>query len=160
MDIQIIAVGRMRDRPEAELWADYSTRAARQGRALGITGVNVREVADSRGSTIELRKAEEGTNLIAALPPSASIIALDRGGMMVSSREFAKIIKTRLEDGTGSVVILIGGPDGHGSQILERAHMTLSLGVMTWPHLLVRAMVAEQLYRTVTILAGHPYHRR
>jgi len=159
MEILVAAVSRMRGGPEAALWDTYCARAERQGRGLGISAVRLREIPESRAQTAALRKKEEAGKLIEALPADAHVVALDERGTPHSSGELASIVKARLGDGTGTLAFLIGGPDGHGETALQRCDLTLSLGAMTWPHLMARAMLAEQIYRAVTILGGHPYHR-
>jgi 23S rRNA (pseudouridine1915-N3)-methyltransferase len=104
-------------------------------------------------------KAREAELILAALPAGARLVALDRGGTAWSSRELAGHLADWRDHGTGVVAFAIGGAEGLGAAVLERADAVLSLGAMTWPHLLVRTMLLEQLYRAQQILAGHPYHR-
>ncbi len=104
------------------------------------------------------RKIREGELLLAALPDRALVVALDERGKNVSSADFAKLIAKWQSSGS-TIAFLIGGADGHGDPVRARADNLLALGTMTWPHLLVRAMLCEQLYRAQQILAGHPYHR-
>jgi 23S rRNA (pseudouridine1915-N3)-methyltransferase len=104
-------------------------------------------------------KAREATLILAALPARARLIALDQRGAMWSSRILADRLAAWRDQGVAELAFAIGGGDGLGAQILDRADATLSLGPMTWPHLLVRSLLLEQLYRAQQILAGHPYHR-
>jgi len=104
-------------------------------------------------------KAREAELILAALPAGARLVALDRGGTAWSSRELAGHLADWRDHGTGAVAFAIGGAEGLAAAVLERADAVLSLGAMTWPHLLVRTMLLEQLYRAQQILAGHPYHR-
>ena len=104
-------------------------------------------------------KAREAELILAALPAGARLVALDRGGTAWSSRELAGHLADWRDHGTGAVAFAIGGAEGLAAAVLERADAVLSLGAMTWPHLLVRSMLLEQLYRAQQILAGHPYHR-
>ena len=104
------------------------------------------------------RKIREGELLLAAVPERALVVALDERGKHVSSADFAKLIGKWGSSGS-TIAFLIGGADGHGDAVRARADHLLALGTMTWPHLLVRAMLCEQLYRAQQILAGHPYHR-
>ena len=104
-------------------------------------------------------KAREAELLLGAIPERAVTVALDGGGKMLSSEDFARRLGGWRDDGVASVAFLIGGADGHGDAVLKQADLRLSLGAMTWPHMLVRAMLAEQLWRAASILSGHPYHR-
>lgn len=104
-------------------------------------------------------KAREGELILAALPSGIPFVALDERGIQWSSRAFAERIAVWRDQGSPELAFAIGGADGLHSAVLDRANVTLSLGSMTWPHLLVRGMLLEQLYRAQQILAGHPYHR-
>jgi len=119
--------------------------------------VALREVEDKRAGTG--RMAREADLLLNALPKGAAVVALDERGKSLSSIDFAHRIAAWRDDGMGDIAFLIGGADGLDESVRRRADLVLSLGPMTWPHLMVRAMLAEQLYRTQQILAGHPYHR-
>lgn len=158
MRVTIAAVGRMKAGPERELLDRYLDRAGKQGRPLGITRVEVREIGESRAARVDDRKAEEAAELLAAVPDGAHLIVLDEGGTTLSSEAFAAHVSARLAGGR-DLAVLIGGPDGHGPAVLARADLRLAFGAMTWPHQIVRILAAEQLYRATTILAGHPYHR-
>jgi 23S rRNA (pseudouridine1915-N3)-methyltransferase len=105
-------------------------------------------------------KSREATLILAALPPGARLVALDERGVLWSSRDLANRLAVWRDQGVAELVFAIGGADGLGAAVLDRANATLSLGRMTWPHLLVRSMLLEQLYRAQQILAGHPYHRQ
>ena len=104
-------------------------------------------------------KRLEADLLLAAVPNAAMIVALDERGASLSSERFAERLGQWRDQGVGDVAFLIGGADGHGEAVGKRADLMLALGPMTWPHLMVRAMIAEQIYRAQQILAGHPYHR-
>jgi 23S rRNA (pseudouridine1915-N3)-methyltransferase len=93
------------------------------------------------------------------VPEKAVLVALDEHGKAVDSRAFAEFLRKWRDGGTPEVVFAIGGADGHGAAILGRSDLELAFGAMTWPHQFARLMLAEQLYRAVTILTGHPYHR-
>jgi 23S rRNA (pseudouridine1915-N3)-methyltransferase len=147
--MRVIAVGRSRDGPEADLFNRY---CARIRPAFGLT-----EIADGKGAPAEIRR-REGEALLAALPAQAFTIALDLEGEMLESARFAGLLDGWLTL-SRPVRFLIGGAEGLDRPVLTRADFTLSLGRMTWPHLLVRAMLAEQIYRARSIAAGHPYHR-
>ena len=159
MRLRVIAVGRLRSTAEQLIAEDYFKRAARLGRQLGVMEVSLREVPESRAADARRRQAEEAGHLLAAIPPKAHIIALDRQGKELDSEAFASLLRRMADAGIADLVLVIGGPDGLGHDVLERAQIKLSFGRMTWPHRLVRAMLAEQIYRSVTILLNHPYHR-
>jgi 23S rRNA (pseudouridine1915-N3)-methyltransferase len=152
--VTICAVGRLRGGPEAELVGDYLGRFGRTGRQVGLGPAAMAEV-DARGSG----SAEEGRLLVAAIPAGATIVALDERGRSVASDGFADLLGRWADEGRRDVAFLIGGADGLSREALERADLTLSFGAMVWPHMLARVMLAEQLYRAASILAGTPYHR-
>ena len=158
MRVTVAAVGRMKSGPERELLDRYLDRAAKQGRALGVSRVEVREITESRGARADDRKAEEAAELLAGLADGAFVVALDERGGQMTSDAFAEMLRARLADGR-DLAVLIGGADGHGPAVAARADLRLAFGAMTWPHQIVRILAAEQIYRATTILAGHPYHR-
>ncbi len=158
MQITIAAIGRMKAGPERELADRYIDRVNKAGRRLGLA-LAVREIPESRAGSAATRKLQEAAALIAALPAGAVLVALDETGKALDSRRFAGEIAKWRDDGVADVVFAIGGADGFGAEVLKTAALRLAFGAMTWPHQLVRLMLAEQLYRTVTILSGHPYHR-
>jgi 23S rRNA (pseudouridine1915-N3)-methyltransferase len=147
--LRVIAVGRVKDGPEAALFARY---AGRMRPALALT-----EVAEGRGAPGEIKR-REGAALLAALPSGAFVVALDQGGDAPDSARLAVLLERWLGLGR-PVCFLIGGAEGLDASVVARADVTISLGALTWPHFLVRAMLAEQLYRARAIAAGHPYHR-
>lgn len=158
MLIAVAAIGRLKAGPERELHDRYIKRATAAGKVLGL-GFASREFPESRATTAAARKDQEAVALLAGLPPAARLVALDEGGKALDSATFARRIAGWRDDGAEAVAFAIGGADGHGVALLEAATLRLAFGAMTWPHQLVRVMLAEQLYRTVTILSGHPYHR-
>ncbi len=158
MKVTIAAVGRMKAGPERELLDRYVDRAAKQGRGLGITRVEVRETGESRGARADDRRAEEAADLLDGLSDKTTVIALDERGRAMSSEAFATFLGERIAEGR-DLAIVIGGADGHGEAVRARADLVLAFGAMTWPHQIVRILAAEQIYRATTILAGHPYHR-
>ncbi len=122
--------------------------------------VAIREVEDRKaGGTSAERKAREAALLLAALPKNAVIVALDERGKSLSSRAFAELLGNWRDHGEQEIAFVIGGADGLDRTILDRARLTLSLSAMTWPHLLARVMLLEQLYRAWSLQTGHPYHR-
>jgi len=159
MKLTIIAVGRMKTGPETDLFARYADRAAKAGRQLGIGAFGCRELPESRNARTNARRDEESAAMLAALSPGAVAIALDEHGEDIGSPAFAALLRTHLDGGTGELAFLIGGPDGHGDAVRKAARKTIRFGRLTWPHQMVRVLLAEQLYRAVTILSGHPYHR-
>ena len=151
MRVTIIAVGRLRAGPEKTLADEYLKRLA--------WPVSLREVAENRTRDPGTRRARENRLLLDAVPAGARVVALDGRGRALSSEDFAARLGAWREDGVAEAAFLIGGADGLTADTLARADLVLSLGAMTWPHLMVRAMLAEQLYRAQSILTGHPYHR-
>jgi 23S rRNA (pseudouridine1915-N3)-methyltransferase len=155
MRVRICAVGRLRAGPERTLVEDYLSRFARAGRPLGLGPAEVVEIEDRRGGGA----AAEGELLRRALPAGAATVALDERGRAMTSPDFAAFLARLRDAGRGEIAFLIGGADGLDPALREGADAALSLGPMVWPHMLVRVMLAEQLYRAATILAGTPYHR-
>ena len=163
MDITIGAVGRQKPGPALELYKTYAKRLEGLGRQIGLSGPNLYEVEATKALSGTVLQAKEAELLVAKLPTQGPLYILDERGKAVSSQAFAEQIGRVRDDGAAHVSFLIGGADGHGpavrSLIQSRAAKRLSFGPATWPHMLVRAMLLEQLYRAATILAGHPYHR-
>lgn len=161
MRILVAAVGRSRaakgGAAEQALFDDYAKRLAARGPA-GMT-LALREVEERRKLPTEARRTAEADLLLSVIPQAAVRVALDGRGKVLSSEDFAKRLARWRDDGVGDLAFVIGGADGHDRKIIEGAGLVMSLGAMTWPHLLVRAMLAEQIYRAQSILLGHPYHR-
>jgi 23S rRNA (pseudouridine1915-N3)-methyltransferase len=154
--ILIAAVGRIGPRePERVLIDDYRDRATRTGRPLGLGQVDEAEVEDRRGGG----PAAEGALLARAIPAGARLVALDERGKALTSPAFAAALARWRDDGAGAAAFVIGGADGLDPALRDRADLVLSFGPMVWPHRLARVMLAEQIYRAATILAGGPYHR-
>ena len=154
MRIDLAAVGRLKTGPEAAMVADYLDRFARTGRGLGLPPVQVHEVEDRRTGTM----AAEAELLARTIPQGALVVMMDERGEQPSSIDFAARL-AGWRDQARDVCFVIGGADGLDPGLRARADWQISLGRMVWPHLLVRVMLAEQLYRAATILAGGPYHR-
>ena len=149
MEIVVAAVGRMKSGPMRTLWDDYAKR---------ITWpLTLREVEEKRPLAGPELKAREGELLKKAIPEKAYLVCLDGGGKTLDSRAFAKKLADWQE--TGPIAFLIGGADGLDGTLIKQASYTLSLGAMTWPHMLARTMLIEQIYRAQCILTNHPYHR-
>ncbi|MGJ7042601.1 23S rRNA (pseudouridine1915-N3)-methyltransferase [Shinella sp. BE166] len=159
MRVGLFAVGRLKAGPEKDLAARYLDRFAKAGPAIGLELGKFVEVGESRAGNAETRKREEAVLLEKALPDGAVLILLDERGKSLDSPAFADLIGNFRDGGKRDLMIAIGGADGLDPALYNRADATLCLGKLTWPHQLVRIMLAEQLYRTVTILSGHPYHR-
>lgn len=156
MRVAIAAAGRLRSGPEAALLDDYAARIRGLGRGLGVTAFDIREVEAPKGLAGEKRQERESALLMEATP-DARRIALDERGDILSSEDFARRIARLRDDGAGEAAFLIGGADGHHASL--KTDGRIAFGRATFPHMLVRVMVAEQIYRALTILSGHPYHR-
>lgn len=157
MRISIACIGRLKAGPEKELCGDYLARATALGRAHGITAVDLRETEEKKkGAGL---KDREAGRLLSLIPANALVITLDEKGRAMKSEDFAALIGRERDSGTEEICFVIGGADGHGEAIRTRATKTLALGPQTWPHMLARVLILEQIYRAVTILASHPYHR-
>lgn len=149
----------MKAGPERELADRYFERFAKSGPAVGLEFAGVAESLESRGQTASERRREEGVRLQAQLQPGTALVLLDERGKAFSSEDFAGRIGLFRDNGRKALLVAIGGADGHDASLRDQADLVVSFGAMTWPHQLVRVMLAEQLYRAATILAGHPYHR-
>lgn len=159
MRIGLFSVGRLKAGPEKDLAARYLDRFAKSGPAIGLELGKLVEVAESRASNPETRKRDEAAMLDKALPADAVLVLLDERGKALGSEDFAELIGRWRDSGKRDVMIAIGGADGLDPALHARADAVLCLGRLTWPHQLVRILIAEQLYRATTILSGHPYHR-
>jgi 23S rRNA (pseudouridine1915-N3)-methyltransferase len=159
MRLTVVAVGRLKQGPERQLAERYRERAAKAGRALGLRAVDVVEVDESRSRDADRRMIEESVAIANVVPDRAAVVVLDERGETLGSAGFAARLGRWRDDGRGNAVFIIGGADGLAGSLRDRADLRLGFGAMTWPHQLVRIMLLEQLYRAVTILAGHPYHR-
>ncbi|WP_424971933.1 23S rRNA (pseudouridine(1915)-N(3))-methyltransferase RlmH [Dinoroseobacter sp. S76] len=155
MKVTLCVVGRLRAGPERNLIDDYLQRFDRTGRGLGLGPVSVVEVEDRKGGGSEA----EAVLLRKAVPAGAVLCVLDERGKVMSSPEFAGQIAEWRDAGRGHLALVIGGADGLTKALRAEADARLSFGRMVWPHMLVRVMLAEQLYRAAAILAGTPYHR-
>jgi 23S rRNA (pseudouridine1915-N3)-methyltransferase len=159
MRVLVLAVGRMKKGAEADLADRYLKRAVQAGRAIGIRSVEIVEIRESRASDAERRKLEESIAIANLIPDGAVVVLLDERGDGLSSAAFADQLGRWRDGGQAATAFVIGGADGLSETLRERARITLNFGQATWPHQLVRIMLLEQLYRAVTILSGHPYHR-
>ena len=150
MQLFIIAVGKARGSAEHRLAEEWLRRLP--------DGGSIREV-ESKIRVGAKRKDDEGRRLLKAMPDGAAIAILDPRGKDHSSEDLAALIGAWRDSGYGSAAFAIGGADGHATHVRQKADCTISFGRATWPHMLCRAMLAEQLYRASMILVGHPYHR-
>ena len=159
MRLIVTAVGRMKSGPDRDLADRYLARAAKAGRSLGFKSIDIVELGESRATRAEDRMAEEGVALTRALEAGAVKVVLDATGTALSSEDIAARIGRWRDGGRPAACFVIGGADGIAPSVKAGADLVLSFGTATWPHQLVRIMLLEQLYRAVTILSGHPYHR-
>ncbi len=159
MRLTLCAVGRMKSGPEADLFQDYASRVRASGPPIGLTAFEIREVDPARHEKPAGRKKLEAGALLAAAPDKAILIALDERGRAYRSVQFADKIARWRDEGARDACFVIGGPDGHGPDIADAAHATIAFGPATWPHMMVRIMLCEQIYRAIAILSGRPYHR-
>ena len=155
MRLHLCVVGRLRSGPERNLIDDYLKRLDRTGRPLGLGPASEHEVEDKRGGGMQA----EAALLERACPQGAVRVVLDERGAVMTSPEFAGRLERWRDTGAQDVAFFIGGADGLDASLRDGADAALSFGQMVWPHALARVMLAEQLYRAATILAGSPYHR-
>ena len=160
MKFFICAVGRAKPSPERELADLYLDRVRASGGQCGVTGADLIEVEERKRLSADEMKIREGQLLLDAVPKGAFVVALDERGKTQSSQDFSNLIARTRDEGAPAMAFLIGGADGHSQTVRDRADRLLSFGAATWPHMLVRGMIAEQLYRSITIMTGHPYHRQ
>ena len=159
MRLIVAAIGRLKAGAERELAERYRDRVAKAGRAVGFRDIEIVEIRESRAPEVARRILEESIALANIVPERAVVVALDSGGDNLDSGAFAGALRSWRDAGRPAAVLVIGGADGLGAELKRRADLTLAFGAATWPHQLVRIMLLEQLYRAVTILSGHPYHR-
>ena len=155
MKISISAIGRLRNSPEKELIDGYLSRFSKISKPFGLSLNSIVEIEDKKGGG----PPSEAKLLIKSFHRNAKIIAFDERGVALSSTEFTKYLSGWALDGVGYCHLVIGGADGLDKSLLDKADLKISFGKMVWPHMLTRVMIAEQLYRSATILAGSPYHR-
>lgn len=159
MRLLIAAVGRLKAGPERELLRRYVERANAAGRGIGLSPVEVVETPESQARRAADRIAEETDKLLAAVPKGARRIVLDSRGRNLKSEELAERLARLRDQGAPAAAFLLGGADGMTKAAVDGADMSISFGAATFPHQIVRILVAEQIYRSITILSGHPYHR-
>lgn len=154
MKLKIVAIGRLRSGPEADLIADYQTRFTRTGRPLSLGPLEITELEAKKGG-----QTEETRLLLKATEAADLVVALDERGTTLTSPEFAQKLAKWRDSGTREAAFILGGADGLSDEVRNRAPFKLSFGRMVWPHMLARVMLTEQLYRAASILSGSPYHR-
>jgi 23S rRNA (pseudouridine1915-N3)-methyltransferase len=159
LKLLLAAIGRLKAGPERELFERYAKRATQLCGSVGVASVIFREFDESKARTVEERRTAEGRVLLEAAGRDAYLCALDERGAPMTSAAWAQEIGRERDAGQGTYAILIGGPDGLDPQVRSAARAVIAFGAQTWPHQLARAMAAEQIYRSFTLLAGHPYHR-
>ncbi len=158
MKLKVLAAGRMKAGPERTLADDYLARSQALGRGIGFS-ITLTEFAESKAPTAAGRMADELKSFTGLLTDRSFTVVLDERGKTMGSEAFAALLRHHLDQSTGEMGFLIGGPDGHAPSTRTSAGLVLSFGPMTWPHRLVRVMLLEQIYRAGTIMVKHPYHR-
>lgn len=159
MRITIAAIGRLKAGPERDLLARYCERIEAIGRSVALTPLRLIELPESRAGSAAARSADEAARLLEKTSDTEFKVTLDERGKSISSATFAELLRARRDQGGAGVAFLVGGADGHDQAARNAASLLLSLGPMTLPHGLARIVLAEQIYRAATIIAGHPYHR-
>lgn len=156
--VKVLAVGRMKSGPERELFERYWQRTASLSKSLGFGSPSLVELRESHAGTGDQRKAAEAQTLMERTETGAALIALDERGRAITTADLSKSFESYRDAGR-AIHLVIGGPDGLDASVRKQADKVISFGAMTMPHQLVRVLVAEQLYRVMTVLSGHPYHR-
>ncbi|MEQ8824399.1 MAG: 23S rRNA (pseudouridine(1915)-N(3))-methyltransferase RlmH [Filomicrobium sp.] len=159
MRLTIAAIGRLKSGPEAALVERYTDLAKGLGRSCSLGPVQILEFPEARTPQRDQRRNDEAKRLLSATKDASVHVLLDERGNQFSSDDLASFLSRSRDDGAREIAFLIGGADGHGEPARKACPTTLSLSKLTLPHGLARIMLAEQLYRAITIVAGHPYHR-
>jgi 23S rRNA (pseudouridine1915-N3)-methyltransferase len=159
MRIIVAAIGRLKQGPERELAERYRKSAADIGRRAGVKHVEVIEIRESRARDVERRMIEESIALTSLITEQCKAVLLEQRGQNLDSAAFTDFLRRWRDTGVPEIVFIIGGPDGLAPSLHDKAALHLALGAATWPHQLLRIMLLEQLYRAMSILTGHPYHR-
>lgn len=158
MRLSVIAVGRLKDGPERDLCERYRERAVALGRSLSLIGPDIVELPESKARRADERKRDEAASILGK-HGGGLLIAFDERGRSIDSEDFSSRIAAARDGGTAAASFVIGGADGLADDIREKADLILGFGKLTMPHQIVRALALEQIYRAMTIIAGHPYHR-
>jgi 23S rRNA (pseudouridine1915-N3)-methyltransferase len=159
MHLTVGAVGKLKAGPDRDLYQRYADRVTPAGKALGLGPLTCIEISESRKGRANERRGDEAGTLLAKISDASTLIALDEKGEALTSEGFARLMGKQRDAGASNLCFIIGGPDGLGEVVRDKASRIISLGAMTLPHGLARVVLVEQIYRAVTILAGHPYHR-
>lgn len=159
MRLLLAGVGRLKTGPERDLCDRYLGRIRGIARQAGVAGVDAWDIDEARSRGSDERKREEAAGLATRLGAGVEAIVFDERGRTFSSQDFAAMIERARDGGTSTLAFIVGGPDGLDAVFRARAAHQYSFGAATLPHQLVRVLVAEQIYRALTILTGHPYHR-
>lgn len=159
MRLVVAAIGRLKDGPERALAERYRKRAEQAGQRIGFRSAEIVEIRESRAADRDKRRIEESIAVANVIPNQAVTVILDERGDNLDSVALAGLLRRWRDDGRSAVVFVVGGDDGLAESLRDKATVRLAFGAATWPHQLVRIMLLEQLYRAITILAGHPYHR-
>lgn len=159
MKLTIAAVGKLTKGPERALCERYAARINAQGRSVALGPLTERAFKEASSEQVALRQQTEAAQLLDAIRSADRKVVLDERGKTLSSPAFADVLRDARDDGVAEMAFLIGGPNGHHASVRDAADLRLALGAMTLPHALARALLMEQIYRAITIVAGHPYHR-
>lgn len=159
MRIAVAAVGKCRIGPHTTLITDYKSRVQSIGRTIGFSDFSVHEIEAPKGLTGKKRQSKEGALLLSTASAGGKKIVLDERGKSLKSSVLANSLAQWRDDGVTTATFFIGGADGHDTRVTHNADLMLSFGTATWPHMLARVMLCEQIYRAMTILTNHPYHR-
>lgn len=158
MKLKVISIGQLKNNPILEIQRDYESRILNLSKSVGIKSLEIKELPISKKSSIKERQKEEAKIIFQYIKQDNFNIFLDGKGENINSVDISQIISKSSFDGK-DLVFFIGGPDGFDEKIIKVANKTVSFGRVTWPHKLIRIMLLEQLYRGITILNNHPYHR-
>jgi len=159
MRLSLISVGKLKESQERDLCTRYQDRISGLSGPLGFSKLELREFSESRAKTTNLRRSQESQDVLSALAQTEARIILDERGTTMTSRALATWMARQRDDGVSAMAFVIGGPDGHDDSVRKTATKVLSLSSLTLPHGLARIVVTEQIYRAMTILSNHPYHR-
>ncbi len=159
MRLILAGVGRLKAGPERDLCGRYLVRSRAIGRALGFAPLDVVEIDEGKERSADQRRRSEAERLAAKLPADVPMTVLDERGRALTSRDFADHLKIARDRGAAALALVVGGPDGFDPAFRATARLTFGFGAATIPHQIVRILLAEQVYRAMTIIAGHPYHR-
>lgn len=158
MKLKVISIGQLKNNPILEIQKDYESRILNLSKSVGIKSLEIKELPISKKSSIKERQKEEAKIISQHIKQNNLNLFLDGKGENINSVDISQIISKSSFDGK-DLVFFIGGPDGFDEKIIKVANKIISFGRVTWPHKLIRIMLLEQLYRGITILNNHPYHR-